>query len=256
MNRLILWQDLNIFWGCVPRNISEHQHPIYQLVVGVNKPFQMKDAQGEWLDIKAVLIPPNVTHECNAEGELIFSISVDSETLIAENFSLPELHLGEPYLLSDELLLKLDCQKVRKLIESECFDDLKLHVLSFLKCEFQGNNAQPLIDDRIVKVKDYIQSNINSRLSSKELMKVANLSESRLLHLFKAQIGIPVRNYILWHRTRIAFNAINKGENLTQSAYIAGFSDQAHLTRTFIKAIGVPPSLAKNSKFVQVNMIL
>jgi len=88
-------------------------------------------------------------------------------------------------------------------------------------------------------------------------MNVSYLSESRLLHLFKQEIGLPIRNYILWHRLQLAFKELSKGHSLTEVAYLTGFSDQSHLTRTFVKTIGATPSsLLKNSKFIQVSFPL
>jgi AraC-like DNA-binding protein len=79
------------------------------------------------------------------------------------------------------------------------------------------------------------------------------LSESRLLHLFKEQIGLPIRNYILWIRLKKVVELIANGESLTYAAHEAGFSDSAHLSKIFLKSIGINPSfLIKNSKFIQV----
>ena len=86
------------------------------------------------------------------------------------------------------------------------------------------------------------------------LTEVAYLSESRLLHLFKEEMGLPVRNYILWYKLKIVLEHILEGNALTTASYSAGFADQAHMTRTFTRMTGVPPSLlTKNSKFVQVS---
>lgn len=65
------------------------------------------------------------------------------------------------------------------------------------------------------------------------------LSESRFLHLFKQQMHIPWRPYLLWRRLLCAVNAIQKGRSATEAAYIAGFSDSAHLSRTFRNNFGM-----------------
>ena len=66
-----------------------------------------------------------------------------------------------------------------------------------------------------------------------------HLSESRFLHLFKQEMHIAWRPYLLWKRLLCAINTMKKGSNATQAAYIAGFSDSAHLSRTFKKMFGV-----------------
>lgn len=120
---------------------------------------------------------------------------------------------------------------------------------------FNLDETETQKDERIANVVEYISENIQQNLNTESLMEVAHLSESRLLHLFKEMMGLPIRNYILWHRLQIVIEMIMKGESLTTASYLAGFGDQAHMTRTFTKMIGIPPSLiSKNSKFVQVSI--
>lgn len=65
------------------------------------------------------------------------------------------------------------------------------------------------------------------------------LSESRFLHLFREQMGIAWRPFLLWHRMICAINAIIKGSSITNAAHTAGFSDGAHLSRTFRSLFGM-----------------
>ena len=65
------------------------------------------------------------------------------------------------------------------------------------------------------------------------------ISEGRFLHLFKEQMGIPWRPYLLWYRLICAINALVKGSSVTEAAYSAGFSDSAHLSRTFRSLLGM-----------------
>jgi AraC-like DNA-binding protein len=101
-----------------------------------------------------------------------------------------------------------------------------------------------LIDARILHATRYIKQNLDSELDVKTVASEACLSESRFSHLFKEQIGIPLRRYILWCRMENAIRLIANGTNLSQAAYECGFSDPAHLTRTFQEMFGVKPSQA------------
>lgn len=65
------------------------------------------------------------------------------------------------------------------------------------------------------------------------------LSESRFLHLIKAEFGIAWRPYLLWRRLICALQAIKSGQNATAAAYLAGFSDSAHLSRTLKSTFGM-----------------
>jgi AraC-like DNA-binding protein len=74
------------------------------------------------------------------------------------------------------------------------------------------------------------------------LAAVAGLSKSRLSHLFSAEVGIPVRSYLRWARMMRAAGHIARGASLTEAAHAAGFTDSAHLNRTFRDTIGLAPS--------------
>jgi AraC-like DNA-binding protein len=72
--------------------------------------------------------------------------------------------------------------------------------------------------------------------------KVANqlaLSESRFLHLFSKELGIAWRPYLLWRRMICAIQALINGSSATDAAHLAGFSDSAHLSRTFRNNFGM-----------------
>ena len=79
-------------------------------------------------------------------------------------------------------------------------------------------------------------------LSLKTLAGIAGLSPSRFMHAFTESVGVPVRPYILWLRLQRAACDLMNGASVTQAAHRAGFSDAAHLTRTFRRMLGATPS--------------
>jgi len=75
--------------------------------------------------------------------------------------------------------------------------------------------------------------------------RVANhigLSPGELSRRFSREVGIPFRSYRRWRRLLLAVEALAQGANLTDAAHSAGFSDSAHLTRTFRAMFGIAPS--------------
>ena len=70
----------------------------------------------------------------------------------------------------------------------------------------------------------------------------ASTSASRLSHRFSAEIGLPFRRFVLWTRVKRAVEIARGGGDLTASAAAAGFSDAAHLSRTFRAMFGLSPS--------------
>jgi AraC-like DNA-binding protein len=72
------------------------------------------------------------------------------------------------------------------------------------------------------------------------------------MHLFSEQVGIPVRKFILWQRLKYALLMLADGSAITKAAHAAGFTDSAHMNRTFNAMFGIGPSeIFKNSRFIQ-----
>ncbi len=95
------------------------------------------------------------------------------------------------------------------------------------------------------------------KTSAKYIADNIHLSQSQFIYLFKKQMGIPVRRYLLWLRLLEAIKQIMNGDSLTMAAHSCGFADSAHLSRTFKRMFGLTPAgLFKNSQFVQVNSCL
>jgi AraC-like DNA-binding protein len=78
--------------------------------------------------------------------------------------------------------------------------------------------------------------------STADLAASAQLSVSRLEHLFKAQFGVPVGAFKSWYRFRQAARQLLKGDSITAAAHAAGFHDSAHFSHSFRDTFGLPPS--------------
>jgi AraC-like DNA-binding protein len=74
------------------------------------------------------------------------------------------------------------------------------------------------------------------------LAAAVGLSPGRLMHVFTASIGLPLRPYLAWLKLQRAAGAIVTGSALADAAHGAGFADAAHMTRTFRRMFGIPPS--------------
>jgi AraC-like DNA-binding protein len=81
-----------------------------------------------------------------------------------------------------------------------------------------------------------------SDVSLKTLAAISGLSPSRFMHVFTESVGIPLRSYILGCRLRRACSELKSGATVTSAACRAGFSDAAHLTKTFRRLLGTTPT--------------
>jgi AraC family transcriptional regulator len=97
-------------------------------------------------------------------------------------------------------------------------------------------------DPRIARAIDLIDADPLKNLNHSDLAAFVHLSASRFANLFREQTGLPVRNYVLWRRLVYVFERLERGDSITTAAHNAGFSDCAHLSRSFHQIYGSRPS--------------
>jgi AraC-like DNA-binding protein len=83
---------------------------------------------------------------------------------------------------------------------------------------------------------------VSHDFSLRTLAAISGLSQSRFMHVFTESTGVPLRPYILWLRLQRACCDLMAGVSVTTAAHSAGFSDAAHLTRTFRRMLGMTPT--------------
>ncbi|AJQ92414.1 arabinose operon transcriptional regulator AraC [Gynuella sunshinyii] len=109
-------------------------------------------------------------------------------------------------------------------------------------CELDTNRPQFPIDKRIHQVCQYIHEHLGSELSITELSKIACMSNSRFSHLFKQQLGVPVRQWIEDQRVSLARQLlITTNLAVNQVSRHLGYQDALYFSRVFKKKLGVSP---------------
>ncbi len=101
-----------------------------------------------------------------------------------------------------------------------------------------GGDAQAA-DPRIAKLIAAVATRLDEQLGLRDVADLVGLSPGRTRHLFVEQTGLPFRTYVLWMRLLRALEVFAGGASLTEAAHRAGFSDSAHLSRTFHRMFGV-----------------
>ncbi len=101
-------------------------------------------------------------------------------------------------------------------------------------------------DPRLAEVLASLGEQLNQPLD--RLARLAGLSSGRLSRLFIDELGLPLRSYQTWRRTAIAWElfAFRQDLSLTDAAYEAGYSDSAHMSRTWQRLYGVSPSYMRD----------
>lgn len=107
-------------------------------------------------------------------------------------------------------------------------------------------SADDPMDARVRTVIGELMRTADENVSLAELAARVRLSESRLAHLFRRDVGLPMRQYRLSLRMEQAVARLAQGNSLTEAAHMAGFSDSAHFCRVCRRMFGSAPSNLPN----------
>jgi AraC family transcriptional regulator len=99
-----------------------------------------------------------------------------------------------------------------------------------------------LSPDRLKRVRDYIETHLDDRLTLTDLAGVACLSPYHFSRSFKAAVGIGPQRYVMERRVARAKILIRRtNQPLAAIAQKVGFTDQSHLTSLFRRETGMTP---------------
>jgi AraC-like DNA-binding protein len=109
--------------------------------------------------------------------------------------------------------------------------------------------SQPdrVLDARLVRALAGLADNPSGVGAIARAATAAQVSVSCLRALAARSLSAPLSQWRLWRMLARAASAIAAGRPLADAAADAGFSDQAHLTRTMTRFFGVTPMVAATS---------
>jgi AraC-like DNA-binding protein len=220
---------------------TPHQHSALQLSVGLDERPRVQ-LDGVWQYAGGALVDTDVLHGFRCEGRLTAIGWIEGESRIGQQLR-ERVLAGRPYALLDETLCARLATAVRPILGAKISCD-EAHTLWWraLGELAVGLDPEPTLDRRIALVLEHLRKTPSPPPSIGDLARIAYLSESRLQHVFREQVGVPIRRYLLWHRYLTALSLLSDGSSVTEAAHAAGFADSAHLTRTAVQMNGYPPT--------------
>jgi AraC-like DNA-binding protein len=92
------------------------------------------------------------------------------------------------------------------------------------------------------RIREYIDGNIEQRISVKLLAGLANLSICYFVRAFKQSMGITPHDYLVRQRVERTKQLLSGTDMpLSEIALAAGFADQSHFARRFRQYVGMSP---------------
>ncbi|QQQ74620.1 AraC family transcriptional regulator [Saccharothrix sp. 6-C] len=95
--------------------------------------------------------------------------------------------------------------------------------------------------------RDLIEAHHADDVTTEELTRATGLSRFALYRAFRAEYGLSPSDYQRQRRLRAARRLLADGRPAAEAAALAGFADQAHLTRWFRRCYGITPAVYARS---------
>ena len=241
--RVRIWEGFSLWMiDAVPEALRArqrtdmHAHHAIQLTIGLGGRFRVETASGAASEA-ACAVAPDTEHCLAAEG-LVAHLFIEPESRDGRAIQ-NSLLAGEPIgPIPDEAVDAFRAEIARALTEGDG-DEAWADIVRRLIEQLAGRRPYVAQDWRVRRMIAHAAEHVAQPVSLGELVPVCGLSVSRLSHLFVEQTGLPFRSYLLWLRLTRAVAATAAGLTLTEAAHDAGFSDSAHLSRTFRRMFGV-----------------
>ena len=236
---LHLWPNGGLFVGADMVN-EPHRHFTASVLVGLDGPIRVRVSPArDWSTVEGVMVAPNVEQQLDAGGRRLASLQIDPESDLFARIA-PHFAASGVRPIAGPTLERLRAA-FRGAISgpSRTAHDAWLLAIDELSA---GTEPRRPMDPRIRRVLGIIKEDFLSPPPAGKLASAVGLSSGRLIHLFTQEMGLPIRRYVLWLRLRDVLISLCAGSSLTEAAHQAGFSDSAHLSRTFRGMFGFPPS--------------
>ncbi|RUO72168.1 AraC family transcriptional regulator [Pseudidiomarina sediminum] len=206
-----------------------HRHLAHQWTIALDgQPFEVEVA-GVASQVAQVFIPSLTTHQFLTEQGHFLTVLMDSDAVLRSQ------------------------QQLAAWVDTLARQPLTPELLEQLLAQLGMFNAtfDPRVERTLASIRE---ADALDDISAAQLAALTDLSESRFLHLFKAEVGVPLRKFIVWQKIRRAFRLLTEQpqRKLTDVAVQAGFYDAAHFANYVRENFGLSPSdILQGSQFFQ-----
>jgi AraC-like DNA-binding protein len=218
---------------------SPHAHHTFQLVLALAEPVRLRDRRHGTADCRAAIVPPRAEHAVVGASRSALLLHVAPEDVSGRQ--LRTLGIAQDsaaaWARAGERLTSIIPERLpRRWHEAEA---LTRDVLGALEADtLRPPPTHPAIRRLLALLPDALEGDVRVATLARDV----GLSPGRLSHLFGAEVGTPLRPYVLWLRMHRVVEQLRQGASLTEAAHAAGFSDSAHLSHVFRKMFGLAPS--------------
>jgi AraC-like DNA-binding protein len=119
-----------------------------------------------------------------------------------------------------------------------------------LRIPFQNRTRPGQPDPRVRHIRELLEAGPD--LSLTQLAHELGTSYFWASRIMTEVFGMSLRDYKSWRKMQHVFHLLHSKRSITEIAHAAGFTDSAHLSRTYQRWFGQPPSYSRNGHHVRV----
>lgn len=114
-------------------------------------------------------------------------------------------------------------------------------IISLVRRHGRGRPSRDCPSVSVAKAIERLDAAAGEPVTLEELAALAGASRFQLLRSFSREVGITPHAYLIQRRVCAARRLLTAGCALADAANHAGFVDQSHMTRVFLRQVGVTP---------------
>lgn len=227
-------------------DLEMHRQAAALLCLGLEAPFDVRIEAGQAVRTRSALVAPQLMHAVETHGGVCAYLLFDPDSADYEHLRAGSGSERLPGIVTD---FAEETKWIQLLHEIGGVNGPAATQALLTGLEFAGGaEVKPMIDARIQTVIGLLIADTGESVPLEKLAQQVDISASRLAHLFKEQVGIPIRMFRIWYRLKSAAQLLSEGMTLTDAALRAGFYDSAHFANTFRDTFGLSPSNVFNQQ--------
>lgn len=235
------------------RENSSHRHFGAILTIAPETPVTLMSRDAAPMVCHAALVAPNAWHHIDARNTRAVTVLIGADH--------PWFRYIKP-MLSGEPIVQLDIAALNgrevpwdALFEGTCDCGEARRAAQTILQAFGGIDPPPhQLDARIEEVLQILRDTVTDAPTPDELGRRVGMSGYTLMRRFKAELGVRIREYVLWRRLMLALEMVDGRSTIAEIAQRTGFYDQAHLTRTARRMVELAPSFVNDFSQTRVHV--
>ena len=218
-----------------------HRHHATQLVVGLEGRFLAEVDEGAAASHRAWVVASGAPHRIDGHGRLVAIYWAEGAAAGARGLA-GALGSSPARSLPDRFARALPPLLDGRARWGGTHDGPLADAAAAIEAALGADAPPPAPDPLAEEAARGLASALPSSLAVPDLARRLGVPQRELSARFRRAHGLTMRRYTLWLRLKAAVAALAEGASLTTAAHAAGFSDGAHLSRTFVEMFGVAPS--------------